>query len=137
VSNKSKGTVKWFDETKGVGCIINQSGQNVSVDHHDIRLTGRKTLAPEQRVSYIELHDTNGLSAIDVQLREKPRVKKPIPRTSHRMSAASTRTISMGLFFITIFAVLLLAILFLIGNQVLQAIEHCGGIVSCLQRARI
>jgi len=137
VSNKSRGTVQWFDEAKGVGCIINQAGQSVSVDYQDIHLKGRKTLVPEQRVSYIELHDSEGLSAIDVRLREKARVKTPIPRSSHRMTAASTRTISMGVLFMSVFAVLLLAILFLIGNQIIQAIEQCGGIVSCLQRSRI
>ena len=47
------GTVKWFNESKGYGCISNdEGGEDVFVHFSAIQTEGFKTLAEGQKVSF-------------------------------------------------------------------------------------
>lgn len=63
----NKGTVKWFDESKGFGFITpDDGGKDVFVHHSAVRGTGFKTLAEGQKVSYETQKTPKGLSATNV-----------------------------------------------------------------------
>jgi len=57
MSNTVKGTVKWFNETKGFGFIQQESGPDVFAHFSSIKGDGFKTLAEGQAV---EFEITNG-----------------------------------------------------------------------------
>lgn len=67
-----KGTVKWFNETKGYGFIANdEGGEDVFVHFSSINVPGFKTLAEGQKVSFdVEQDPKNSskLRAANVQL---------------------------------------------------------------------
>jgi CspA family cold shock protein len=61
-----RGTVKWFNDTKGYGFIQQASGgSDVFVHFSAIQSEGFKTLAEGQNVEY-ELQDEKGLNAAKV-----------------------------------------------------------------------
>ncbi len=64
-----RGTVKWFDESKGYGFIKPEDGgKDVFVHHSAIRGTGVKTLSEGQRVTFEVKQGPKGLQAVDVTL---------------------------------------------------------------------
>lgn len=67
----NKGTVKWFNESKGYGFISNdEGGDDVFVHFSSIMVDGFKTLAEGQAVTYdVEQDPKNAdkLRAINVQ----------------------------------------------------------------------
>jgi len=73
-ANRSTGTVSWVDENKGIGCIVNESGEEVTLDCHDVLPGG--TLKPKQRVTYEEVRDDKGLFATYVQIESRKSAKK-------------------------------------------------------------
>lgn len=52
MSNTVKGTVKWFNESKGFGFIEQQSGPDVFAHYSAIASSGFKTLLEGQRVEF-------------------------------------------------------------------------------------
>lgn len=48
----SKGTVKWFNDSKGYGFITAETGEDVFVHHSAISGDGFKTLAEGQSVEF-------------------------------------------------------------------------------------
>lgn len=62
----AKGTVKWFNESKGFGFIAREDGQDVFVHHTAIQGSGFKTLAEGQSVSFDVDKGPKGLRAINV-----------------------------------------------------------------------
>jgi CspA family cold shock protein len=62
----SKGTVKWFNESKGFGFISREDGEDVFVHHTAIQGNGFKTLAEGQEVSFDLDKGPKGLRAINV-----------------------------------------------------------------------
>lgn len=48
----NRGTVKWFNNAKGYGFIIDEDGQEVFVHHTGIFMTGFRTLSEGQTVEY-------------------------------------------------------------------------------------
>ena len=62
----SKGTVKWFNESKGFGFISRDDGDDVFVHHTAITGNGFKTLAEGQEVSFDVDKGPKGLRAINV-----------------------------------------------------------------------
>ncbi|WP_199610054.1 cold-shock protein [Flocculibacter collagenilyticus] len=52
MSNKVKGTVKWFNESKGFGFISQENGPDVFAHFRQIVSTGFKTLAEGQQVEF-------------------------------------------------------------------------------------
>ena len=51
-SNVVKGTVKWFNETKGFGFIQQESGPDVFAHFSEIASSGFKTLMEGQQVEF-------------------------------------------------------------------------------------
>ena len=48
----SKGTVKWFNESKGFGFITQEDGEDVFVHHTSIAGSGFKSLSEGQAVTF-------------------------------------------------------------------------------------
>ena len=64
----SKGTVKWFNETKGYGFITpEEGGKDVFVHHSAIKGSGFKTLAEGQQVTFDVEQTPKGLAAANVE----------------------------------------------------------------------
>lgn len=61
-----KGTVKWFNDTKGFGFITGEDGVDVFVHHTCVQGEGFKTLAEGQEVSYDVEDSDKGPRAINV-----------------------------------------------------------------------
>lgn len=61
-----KGTVKWFNDSKGYGFIRQPSGDDVFVHHSSIVADGFRTLQEGEEVEF-ELHETEkGVQAANV-----------------------------------------------------------------------
>lgn len=61
-----KGTVKWFNDTKGFGFITQENGVDVFVHHTSIQKEGFRTLAEGERVQF-EIEKTGkGPAAVNV-----------------------------------------------------------------------
>ena len=61
-----KGTVKWFNETKGFGFIQQESGPDVFAHFSEIANSGFKTLAEGQKVSFIVAQGQKGPTATQI-----------------------------------------------------------------------
>ncbi|MBF0502439.1 MAG: cold-shock protein [Candidatus Ozemobacteraceae bacterium] len=63
-----KGTVKWFNETKGYGFITRANGEKDAFVHHrSIMGTGFKTLEENQEVEFEIENGPKGPQAINVR----------------------------------------------------------------------
>jgi cold shock protein len=62
----TKGTVKWFNESKGFGFIARDDGDDVFVHHTSISGSGFKSLAEGQAVTFDVEKTAKGLRAINV-----------------------------------------------------------------------
>jgi cold shock protein len=63
----ASGKVKWFDNRKGFGFIIHESGKDVFVHHTSINGNGFKTLNEGDLVDYELIESEKGLKAANVQ----------------------------------------------------------------------
>lgn len=64
---KIKGTINWFNESKGFGFITPDDGsKDVFVHFSAIIADGFKTLAEGQRVEFVIINGTKGPSAANV-----------------------------------------------------------------------
>ncbi|CAM4199189.1 transcription antiterminator/RNA stability regulator CspE [Vibrio astriarenae] len=67
MSNKTTGSVKWFNETKGFGFIAPDNGSaDVFVHFRSITSDGFKTLTEGQKVSFNVEQGSKGPQAADV-----------------------------------------------------------------------
>lgn len=66
MSQRETGHVKWFNEKKGFGFIINQQGDDIFVHYSDIQGAGFKTLHENDPVTYMLEKGAKGLKAQDV-----------------------------------------------------------------------
>lgn len=72
MSQRETGHVKWFNEKKGFGFIVNQTGDDIFIHYKDINGTGFKTLHENDQVSFIVDKGPKGYKAQDVTvLREE------------------------------------------------------------------
>ena len=65
-SMQQRGTVKWFNETKGYGFITSEDGGDVFVHYSEIQANGFKTLAEGQAVSFEVADGPKGPKAVNV-----------------------------------------------------------------------
>lgn len=72
MDEKSIGTVKWFNTSKGFGFISAADGSDVFVHYSDIVNDGFKNLAEGQRVSYVLKDTDKGKRAAEVKVIDDP-----------------------------------------------------------------
>ena len=65
-SNVVKGTVKWFNETKGFGFIQQESGPYVFAHFSEIASSGFKTLMEGQLVEFSVAQGQKGPNAVNI-----------------------------------------------------------------------
>ena len=65
-SNVVKGTVKWFNETKGFGFIQQESGPDVFAHFSEIASSGFKTLFEGQQVEFSIAQGQKGPNAVNI-----------------------------------------------------------------------
>ncbi len=63
----AKGTVKWFNDTKGYGFIKAEDGQEVFVHQTEIKVDGYRTLAEGSRVEFETTQGPKGPKATNVR----------------------------------------------------------------------
>jgi CspA family cold shock protein len=68
MSQRETGQVKWFNEKKGFGFIVNENGDDIFVHYKDIQGSGFKTLHENDVVTFILDKGPKGLKAQDVSL---------------------------------------------------------------------
>ncbi|HAF87935.1 MAG: DNA-binding protein [Legionellaceae bacterium] len=68
MSQKEIGHVKWFNEKKGFGFIVNLCGDDIFVHYKDIEGTGFKTLHENDKVSYMLEKGPKGFKAQNVAI---------------------------------------------------------------------
>ena len=66
MSERTNGTVKWFNEDKGFGFIAREGGADVFVHYTAIRGDGIRNLAEGQRVEFNVEQGRKGLQATNV-----------------------------------------------------------------------
>ena len=63
----ASGKVKWFDNKKGFGFIVEETGQDVFVHHTASQGQGFKTLNEGEEVQFDVIESNKGLKAQNVQ----------------------------------------------------------------------
>ena len=66
MSERTQGTVKWFNATKGYGFISQESGEDVFVHYSAIQSEGYRSLNEGQRVEFNVERGPKGLQASQV-----------------------------------------------------------------------
>ena len=66
MTDRTTGTVKWFNEDKGFGFIAREGGADLFVHYTAIRGNGIRNLAEGQRVEFNVEQGRKGLQATDV-----------------------------------------------------------------------
>jgi len=63
----AKGTVKWFNDTKGYGFVTGEDGTDAFVHHSDIEGEGFKTLVEGEAVTFELTEGPKGPKAVNIQ----------------------------------------------------------------------
>lgn len=63
MSDRETGHVKWFNEKKGFGFIVNQNGDDIFVHYKDIQGAGFKTLHENDAVTFVLDNGPKGFKA--------------------------------------------------------------------------
>jgi len=63
----AKGTVKWFNDSKGFGFIAQDGGKDVFVHHTAIMMDGFRSLAEGDQVEFDIVDGPKGLQASNVK----------------------------------------------------------------------
>lgn len=66
MEERKKGTVKWFNDQKGYGFILQESGADVFVHYSAVVSEGFRTLAEGQLVEYTLEEGPKGPAAVNV-----------------------------------------------------------------------
>ena len=66
MSNTTRGTIKWFDESKGFGFIQQEDGPDVFAHFSAIVASGFKTLTEGQAVEFSVVPGDKGLKAENI-----------------------------------------------------------------------
>jgi len=62
----NKGTVKWFNNQKGYGFIVDENGSEVFVHYSGLNMDGYKTLDEGQAVEFEVVEGPKGPQAVNV-----------------------------------------------------------------------
>ena len=65
---KSKAVVKWFNNDKGFGFLVDSVGRDVFVHHKNLIMGGYRTLLVDQEVEYLPVQTDKGVAAAEVTL---------------------------------------------------------------------
>lgn len=65
-AQRERGTVKWFNVSKGFGFIVRENGEEIFVHFRSIRGEGRRGLRDGQSVSFVVAQSDKGPQAEDV-----------------------------------------------------------------------
>ena len=68
MAERKKGTIKWFNSSKGFGFIQQQSGEDVFVHFQAIVGDGYKTLNENDKVEFSVIQGPKGLQAAEVKV---------------------------------------------------------------------
>lgn len=66
MNSKSVAKVKWFDNAKGYGFLVNAAGEDVFVHYRSIQGEGYKTLSEGQEVEFLQVRSDKGWQAAEV-----------------------------------------------------------------------
>jgi CspA family cold shock protein len=70
MSERTTGTVKWFNGAKGYGFIEREGGPDLFVHHSEIRAEGFRNLEEGQTVEFNVEQGPKGLQATNVAVRD-------------------------------------------------------------------
>ncbi len=70
MEEKTSGTVKWFNTSKGFGFILTDDGQEVFVHYSDILSDGFRNLTEGEKVSFRIVDNGKGMRAVEVSRSE-------------------------------------------------------------------
>lgn len=70
MSQREVGHVKWFNDKKGFGFIVNETGDDIFVHYKDIQGVGFKTLSENAHVTYVLEKGPKGFKAQEVMVVE-------------------------------------------------------------------
>ncbi len=68
MAEREKGTVKWFNDSKGFGFIVREEGEDVFVHHSAIKGSGFRSLEEGQEVEFVVVDGDKGPQAQDVTI---------------------------------------------------------------------
>lgn len=79
MSERRRGSVKWFNTEKGFGFIIDddEPGEDVFVHYRSIQIDGFKNLQEGQRVSYLRVKGQKGWQAAETHPESMARDDQP------------------------------------------------------------
>lgn len=67
------GTVKWFNNAKGYGFVVPESGgDDIFVHYSSIQMDGYRTLRAGQPITFDVQEGPKGLHAVNIRLEESP-----------------------------------------------------------------
>jgi len=68
MSERKRGTVKWFNTSKGYGFITQENGEDVFVHYQSILGNSYRTLAENDKVEFSVKQGPKGLQAAEVKV---------------------------------------------------------------------
>ena len=81
MAERTKGTVKWFNNSKGYGFISQENGEDVFVHFKSIVGDGYRTLKENEKVEFVVTNGEKGPQASEVQV-----IKWPTKNTFYKSS---------------------------------------------------
>lgn len=64
----TQGTVKWFNESKGFGFILSDTGEDLFAHYSEIKMNGFKVLREGQRVQFEITQGKKGKQASNINI---------------------------------------------------------------------